>query len=169
METKIINLFGGPGCGKSGTAAGVFSYLKKIGKDCELVTEYAKDLTWSKRHLDLACQVYVFAKQYRRVHTLLGQVEWIITDSPSLLSIAYTPDWYPPEFRSCVYKMWENKNNLNFFINRQKKYNPNGRNQSESEAREIDTVILKILEGFSVGYTKINGDTAVEEIIHAIL
>lgn len=40
---KVINLFAGPGSGKSTTCAGVFSKLKLAGVNCEMALEYAKD------------------------------------------------------------------------------------------------------------------------------
>lgn len=43
--TIYVNLYGGPGSGKSTTAAGVVSQLKLLSINAELVTEYAKDLT----------------------------------------------------------------------------------------------------------------------------
>ena len=47
--TKVINLFGGPGAGKSTTAAGLFYEMKVRDIKCELVTEYAKDMTYEKQ------------------------------------------------------------------------------------------------------------------------
>ena len=48
MKTVVINLFGGPGCGKSTIAAELFAILKKQGYEVELVTEYAKDKVWEE-------------------------------------------------------------------------------------------------------------------------
>ena len=42
-DTLIINLIGGPGSGKSTTAAGLFYKLKQMGIDCEMALEFAKD------------------------------------------------------------------------------------------------------------------------------
>ena len=42
----VVNLFAGPGSGKSTTCAGVFSKLKLIGINCEMALEYAKDKVW---------------------------------------------------------------------------------------------------------------------------
>ena len=53
MEGKgalCVNLFGGPGIGKSTTAAGVFNLLKLHGIETELITEFAKDLVWEERY-----------------------------------------------------------------------------------------------------------------------
>ena len=58
----VVNLYGGPGSGKSTTAAGIFSELKMLGLNTELVTEYAKDKVWEKHESILDNQIYVFAK-----------------------------------------------------------------------------------------------------------
>ena len=42
-HTIVVNLIGGPGSGKSTTAAGLFYNLKKLGINCEMALEYAKD------------------------------------------------------------------------------------------------------------------------------
>ena len=42
-ETLVINLFGGPGCGKSTTMARLFADLKARGYNVEMVSEFAKD------------------------------------------------------------------------------------------------------------------------------
>ena len=62
METKIINLFGGPGCGKSTTASGIFYELKKRGYECELSPEFAKDKVWEDSLRTLDDQIYIFGK-----------------------------------------------------------------------------------------------------------
>ena len=50
-NSLTVNLFGGPGTGKSTTSAAVFSLLKMHGVNAELITEFAKDLTWEKRYV----------------------------------------------------------------------------------------------------------------------
>ena len=42
----VVNLFGAPGAGKSTGAAYIFSRLKMLGINAELVTEFAKDKVW---------------------------------------------------------------------------------------------------------------------------
>ena len=39
---KVINLFAGPGAGKSTTAAGLFHLMKIAGMNVELVTEFSR-------------------------------------------------------------------------------------------------------------------------------
>ena len=85
---KVINLFGGPGVGKSTAAAGLFYEMKKRQLSVELVTEYAKDMVWENRQNILDDQIYIFAKQQRRIARLRDHhIDWVITDSP----IATTP------------------------------------------------------------------------------
>ena len=91
MKTYIINLFGPSGCGKSSGAAYIFSKLKMAGVSCELVPEYAKDKVWENNEeiFNPMNQVYIFGKQFYRISRLIGQVKYVITDSPILLSNVY--------------------------------------------------------------------------------
>jgi hypothetical protein len=157
-KTKFINFFGGPGLGKSTLAAGVFSRLKELDIDCELVIEQAKILTWSKRQLELACQPYVHGKQLKMLHVLNGQVDFVLTDSPTLLSAFYSANKYPKSFTSFVVDTFHSFDNINFLLTRQKKYNPNGRNQTLAEAKEIDKNIQKMLAKFDIEYTMVGSD-----------
>lgn len=44
----VVNLIGGPGCGKSTTTAGLFYELKKKGYNCEMSLEFAKDKVYEE-------------------------------------------------------------------------------------------------------------------------
>ena len=51
MKVKaVINLYGGPGCGKSTVSSGLFYKMKSEGYCVEYVSEYAKDLTYEERY-----------------------------------------------------------------------------------------------------------------------
>ena len=76
----IINLFAGPGSGKSTTCAGLFSKLKLAGINCEMVLEYAKELVWENNLETLDDQIYIFAEQLHRINRLKNKVDVIITD-----------------------------------------------------------------------------------------
>ncbi|WP_051346578.1 AAA family ATPase [Bradyrhizobium sp. th.b2] len=156
--TKVINLIGGPGCGKSTTAAGLFFAMKCAGHRCELVTEFAKELTYDKNWIDLKRQLYVLAEQERRQRRLLGEVDFIITDCPLLLSIAYISD--PMDHRAVdesARNLWAHYDNINFGLIRTKPYRNYGRSQSESEARAIDHKLVdevfkdEVIEAFVPG------------------
>ena len=83
----IVNLFGGPGTGKSTTAAGVFAKLKMQNINCELVQEFAKHVVWRGNFTTLNNQLYIFAKQHDRLFHLKDKVDIIITDSPTIMGL----------------------------------------------------------------------------------
>ena len=164
---RVINLFAGPGSGKSTTAAGLFHFMKLKDYKVELVTEYAKELTYDKRHDILADQLYVLAKQNRRLERLKGQVDFAITDSPLLLGLIYTRDDYLEEtFNSLVIDLFNTYDNINFYINRVKKYKTYGRNQTELEAIKKDHEIFEMLRKENITHRIVAGDA---EAPHNIL
>ena len=108
----IINLFAGPGSGKSTTCAGVFSKLKLAGVNCEMALEYAKDKVWENSLDVLDDQIYVFGKQLHRIKCLKDKVDVIITDSPILLSIIYNKE-ESNYFDDLIVEQFHKFNNLN--------------------------------------------------------
>ena len=164
--TTCCNLFGSPGSGKSTMAALVFSRLKMLNINCELVTEFAKDKTWEKNFSVLSNQVYVFAKQYFRMDRCADQVDVIITDSPLALSPYYNkdPDIHKPLCELAL-RIANKFNNLNYFIKRVKKYNPIGRNQTEVESDKIAIDLKNMLKDYDIPYTEVNGDLMSADII----
>lgn len=152
-KTKIVNLYSGPGTGKSTMCAALFAEFKFSGVDCEMATEYAKDLVWQKSFKTLECQPYVFGKQLHRLARLNGQVDYVITDSPLLLSLVYDKD-KSQEFINYALKEYNKFDNINIFLIREKKYNPNGRMQTESEAKLKDKEIRTLLDTLKIHYTE---------------
>ena len=175
MENKntpiVVNLIGSPGAGKSTLAAMVFTKLKVLGVNCELVTEYAKDKTWEKNDTALANQVYVFAKQFYRMDMCSGKVDVLITDSPLIMSPIYNKDkGIDKPLKELVRAINEKYRNLYFFVNRVKKYNPIGRSQTEEESDMISTKLRKMLESYGIKYTEIPGRTeSSEKVIEQVI
>jgi hypothetical protein len=93
--TTIINLWGGPGSGKSTTAAEVFAIMKHAGMSVELITEYVKAWAWRGERIGEFDDIYLFAKQSRRESACYGKVDWLITDSPLGLSAVYERLYHP--------------------------------------------------------------------------
>ncbi len=169
---KIINLFGGPGIGKSTTAAGLFHQMKIAGKEVELVTEYAKDLIWSERTTMFSEQDYVFAKQNHRIRRLQGKVDWAITDSPIVLGHFYIDNNFPGKEHFCnfINSMFDSYENINIFLQRVQTYNPNGRNETEEEAIHIDKLIQKFLIDNDVKYSSVRvDDNTIENILKILM
>lgn len=138
MNTLLVNLFGGPGVGKSTLAAGLFHALKIKGVETELVTEFAKDLVWDGSLEVMRDQLYIFATQRHRLWRLLGKVQVVITDSPMLLSLYYAP-FKSAEFNALVVDQhYTLCRRLDVLVPRTKPYSTVGRVHREDEARRID-------------------------------
>jgi hypothetical protein len=150
----VINLFAGPGAGKSTTAAGLFYLMKRKNYNVELITEYAKELTWKKDFVTLANQEKVTEEQFRRQDILKKDVAWAITDSPLLCGLLYG-DLSDLELRRKIFEMYNMFENEVFYIMRTKPYNPIGRNQTEEEAKIKDKEALELLHSYKVEYTAI--------------
>ena len=167
MDTKIINLFGGPGCGKSTTASGIFYELKKRGYECELSPEFAKDKVWEDSLRTLDDQIYIFGKQYHRIWRLIGKVEYIICDSPLLNSVIYdsTDNQY---LKGLVVSEFKKMNNINVFIERGNVFVQNGRNQDEEESKRIDSKIIDLLDEIGEKYVSFAQSDAVGEVVSAV-
>lgn len=165
LMSLIVNLFGGPGSGKSTIASDVFSKLKWMGISCELVGEYAKDKVWENAHEILNDQIYVFGKQFHRIFRLNEKVDIIITDSPILLSIIYDKQ-KRKTFQQLVIEEYNKFNNINFFIKRVKPYSSIGRLQTEEEAKNKDNEIKNLLYSISnLECKEIYGDVSAVDII----
>ena len=154
--TLVVNLFAGPGTGKSTTAADVFSRLKRAGVNAELVHEYAKDLTWEERTNALTFQPYVTAKQVWWVHRLLGKVEVIVTDSPILLGVVYRGEGYSDALEEWIFDVFRSWHTYNVFLTRGKRvaYQETGRSQTYEQALDLDTRIRALLLGFSIPHSE---------------
>jgi len=175
-KLKVINLFAGPGAGKSTIAAGVFSKLKIEGINCELVTEYAKDRVWEKHFSAFDDSLYLLAKQFHRLFRLRGQVEYAINDSPLIMTLYYNQRGVlgkgklKEKIDSLSEELFDMFDNYNFFVARKKKYNPKGRLQNELEAKNIDLELKKILKLKKIEFTDLqyNCIESIEEIVKII-
>lgn len=155
MSTLFVNLFSGPGAGKSTLASDIFTKLKKRNVTVEYVTEFAKDLTWKQDWQTLRDQLFVSATQRQRSLFLDGRVKVCVTDSPFILGCLYYSQEDMVEynlFEDYMIHLFKKQNNLNFILTRQYEYDPVGRNQTEEEAKELDRKIRGILYRHQIPY-----------------
>jgi nicotinamide riboside kinase len=152
-NTTIINLYGGPGTGKSTSAAYLFYLLKTKGINAELVREYVKDWAWEGRTPSVYDQLYFLGKQIRKESMLYGKCTALVTDSPVLQNAYYAAKTGPPI--EAFYKQSEadGHRHLHVFLKRSKPYNPAGRYQTEAQAKECDGEITKLLMSMGVRFT----------------
>lgn len=165
----VVNLFGTCGAGKSTGAAYVFSKLKMQGVNCEFVTEFAKDLTWEKNNVALNNQLYVTGNQIYRLDRVKDKVDVIITDSPIILGSLYNKD-LSDHYNKLIVEIFNKYDNFNFFINRVKKFNPIGRNETEEESDEKAVQLKRFLLENIIWYCEVNGDnTGYDTIVDSIM
>lgn len=150
-KLHVINLFGGPGTGKSTLAAALFADLKMKGINAELVTEFAKDLVWTERTKELKDQVYIFGKMYHKLWRLQGKVDVVICDSPLPLCIYYADETTPERFDGFVMEAFDQFKNTNVLCARTFAYQQEGRYQDEEEAKRVHTDIIHLLEHEGIG------------------
>jgi hypothetical protein len=159
-NTLIVNLYGGPGSGKSTGAAYIFSRLKMDGIDAELVTEFAKDKVWEENKTVFNCQFYISGKQAFRIARCFGKVDVIVTDSPIRLGKIYA-DMNGEKYlgRACIDEADKYRDSsIDIILRRVKPYNPNGRNQTEEESDAITRRIRYMLEYYKVPHLTFDGD-----------
>lgn len=145
--TRVINLWSGPGGGKSTTKAGIFFNLKIAGYRVAQVEEYATERSAEKDWDMLANQRAVLAEQEARQRRWVGIADWIVTDSPLLLGCIYGKDEFAtPQFHKEVFELYDAYENVNIWLDRPATpYQTYGRHHSEEEAREIDAQLLDLL------------------------
>ena len=166
----IVNLFGGPGSGKSTTAAGVFYNMKMLNLNVQLVLEYAQELTFEEHFHALNDQTRILGEQHKRIHRLEGKVDCVVTDSPFLMGIVYGRDSScppPPTFEPYVADLFGQYDNMNFYLERGNgEYRKVGRYHTKRQAYEKDRQILSLLEEYEIPFTKVKSDgTCVQEIM----
>ena len=168
-KTIFVNLFGGPGTGKSTLCASIFSELKRKGVDCEMALEYVKDLVWEESFEKIKNQVYIFGKQQNRLFRLDGKVDVVITDSPLLNSIVYYRG-NNPHFSDVVMFEFKKLNSLNYYLVRTFDYVDNGRMQSLEQAKQVDRDYKELIEYNKIKYTQLEaGITNLDRIVNDII
>lgn len=178
--TKIINLFGGPSIGKSSVAGGLFYELKRRHISVDAPYEFPKVLAWDKNYPAIKDQFYVIANQHRGITRSYGEVDYIIVDSPILLSLIYkgyydSSDSYPSsfygdEFNKFIVSLHNRYDNLNIVLKRDPtRFEDKGRYQNLGESLEIDKRIVGLLEGNYIRYSQfLTGSEAIKGILNLL-
>lgn len=161
-STLYVNLFGAPCAGKSTGATYVFSQLKLNGVDAEYVGEFAKDKCWENNKFIFESpenQFYIGAKQFYRINKMYGKVKVVITDSPIFLNSFYNKSkCLGKEYNIVMLRLFNKFRNLNFYIERVRPYNSNGRIESEEQANEIGKEIKRYIDKNHISYISVSGN-----------
>jgi nicotinamide riboside kinase len=166
--TKIINLMGGPGTGKSSIAAGLLYELKKRHISCDAPYEFPKLLAWDDNQSAIKDQLYVIANQHRGIVKSFGKVDYIIMDSPILLSLIYKSYYdgleypsnlYTESFDKMILDIHSQYDNLNILLKRGVGvYNEKERYQKLESSIELDYMIQQTLDVNGIEYIEVDVD-----------
>lgn len=144
--------------------------MKIKGLNVELVTEYAKQLLFEGRLEDMMDrQEYIYAKQHAKLQDLSDKADWVVTDSPILLSAAYPEinahldkenrlkPWPAlSTFQYLVRQQYDFYDNVNIWLQRPLDYQTEGRLQDEEEAKWIDERLLQELKGRDMSIVQVD-------------
>ena len=178
--SKVINLFGGPGIGKSSIASGLTYKLKKKHITCDNPYEFPKVLAWDENHSAIKDQLYVLANQHRGIVKSFGKVDYIILDSPILLSLVYRSVYKGSEYPATLYQS-EHFDKLVLDIHNQYDcinivlrrgggvHNDKERYQSLEESQKLDYEIEKVLVKNKIPYVSVDVDNNTVKNIMKIL
>ena len=151
--STLINIIGASGVGKSTTAGKLFTRLKDMYLNVELVQEVVKTWCYTGQKVTKYDQYYLFGAEIYQQSQLFNSVDFIISDSSPLLATFYN---YYYNDRDCslnpacqeFYRKVKEDNIqvLNFLLPRKKKYITKGRYQSESESDRISVLLREWLQ-----------------------
>ena len=154
-----INLYGGPGIGKSTVASLIFAELKILGYNVERVDEYAKELVYEGidlKTVDQSFQDRIFLEQLRREMLYKNKCEILVTDSPLILNCFYNKS----NFSKDISKESLKEKQIHFFlIRKNENFQTLGRSHNEVESLLIDKKMMEFLKDSNVDFIKVEGDS----------
>lgn len=174
MATQI-NLFGGPGTGKSTTATGLFNRMKRKGYQAEYNPEFAKSLTYGKDFTRLKDQLLILATQHHPQWVMQGQVDYVIHDSPTVMGLTYLakdPHLPEAEFKALSVAIFKTYDNINIFLRRNIEAHPYqgyGRTQSLEQAQNKDLEIRALLDDNQIPYYEIEVGNKTDKEIYKLI
>lgn len=171
----VINFIGGPGCGKSVTAARLFVDLKTRtkGLKIEYLQEYVKPLVWKIQSGDphfteaadealnnqrqIANEIYQILKIMSK-----SNLDIIITDGTIFHGMYYnkvnqgnTSD--PVKTEKFILEKFKEFKNYNILVKRNNlEYEQEGRQQNYQEAQEVDKGLEQALQKNEIPYQTLN-------------
>jgi hypothetical protein len=147
MSVMRINLWGGPGVGKTTAALRLVAEIRAAGALLEYVPEVMKDWAWDGRRPVGYQRIGVFADQLAAEERPLRNGIPIVTDSP----LGLLPDYddqssYVPGLLLLAAAFEADYPSLDVYFRRTLPYDHRGRFQTEAQAHQVDEKILAILQ-----------------------
>jgi hypothetical protein len=142
---KVINLIGASNTGKSTATYGLLYTMKKLGLNVEYASEYAKDMVYEKRGNILQDQLYILAKQNRKLSRLeVMGVEYAVTDTCLLLGNVYAPDDALPELKAVITAYFNQYDNTTFYLPPNESFAFSGIGRVQQNRDESNALVSKI-------------------------
>ena len=144
--------------------------LEHTQKNAEECSEWIKEKVYDGDAYPFENQIYTFAQQLRKQDAMDGKVDYIVSDSPLILSAFYGSDKYSrPEFNELVLAEFKRFNNLNVFIERPLGFQEEGRVHSQDESVAIDKRIKEYMNKHKIPFVTVQADKdIVQNILHAV-
>lgn len=165
----FVNLFGGPGAGKTVMAARMFAGLKMMGVEAINPEEHAKLAILSGRPWLLDEQIIMAGKTMETMFNLKDKASVIIMDSPILLCSVYGKN-EPPSFHSLIEDVHKRFNHVNIMVIRDNKagYDPSNRREDEEQALLIDRLLINKINGIGEDYMPVKRGEDINSILNSI-
>lgn len=170
---KVINFYGGPNSGKSTKAAGLYYKMNMAGYSVELNNEFAKECVWEDNVPMLKDQLFMLAHQHRKILRLVGKVEYVITDSPVMLSGIYRELYDGPLYSDLIDKLakecYDKYDNINFMLERPEQFNQTGRAQGYEQSLNIDIAILDMFRDEKIPFYHLKAPSIKEDPLYVAI
>lgn len=174
-RTLNINLYAGPGFGKSVTAAMLYGNLKLRGIHTELVSEYAKELVYLDR-LKGVSQHEIMTEQLRRQGLLQGKAAVVVTDAPTPMSLVYALRLgVPRDELEALYALQargsQGWHNMDVLLHRDitKDYESEGREQTPEQSLAMHSAITDFVREHSSALIELQVEEALAHLTDLVL
>lgn len=170
MITRVINLFGAPGTGKSTLAAGLVHQLKLDGHEAILIPELFKQLALGNVLPTYNREVIMLGKQIDAETSYYGLARFLVAECPLELNAFYTDfgDQHFPTFdrlapaTEIVKKLRVTNLGVvteNFVLTHGHfAYSSEGRYHTEASSKGVADNLLRYLSANSIHYRIVNPD-----------
>lgn len=142
----LINLFGGPGAGKTTLAHGIVYEFRMHGIEADIATEYPKELIYDRINPASINQYTILAEQFKKIERVLRACTVVVCECPLLLCAEYDMGkrhiFQMVKDYETYLKDTYKTSTYNYFVDRIVPYTTTNRVHTEKQAIDIDRRLL---------------------------